>query len=140
MMNIQRISPEETFSLRTRLLDPNRTWRDGDETAIHYGAFIDGEVVGVASFFRQNQDEEIQNGHWRLRGMAVDELFQGKDIGRALVSTFLSNHQYQEIWCNARRGVEGFYVKLGFLPTYEFERKTGVWVTRMVLKSEDGFN
>lgn len=85
-------------------------YRPGDEDALHFGAFLNHEIVGVVSFF-----EEVEN-NWRIRGMAVDPAYQKRGIGRKLVLTGCKELQNATlIWCNSRISAIAFYEKLGFV-------------------------
>lgn len=138
-MEIRWIKPEQTHELRRlvlqRRVDKHKLGRPGDEQALHLGAFLDETLLGIASFFQQNQDEQTKEKHWRIRGMAVHPESQGKGIGKALVQFFMESkkEEIEEIWCNAREGAEGFYFKLGFRSDGLFERGHGVQAYRMVL-------
>ena len=60
-MEIKWISPEETHNLRAlvlqRIVDKHKLSRPGDEQALHLGAFVEENLVGIASFFQQDQEE-----------------------------------------------------------------------------------
>ena len=82
-MNIQSITSDETLDIRHTVLWPDKPLSfckvEGDETAHHYGAFIDEELICVASIY-------ITNSTARLRKFATLKNFQGKGIGRLLLN------------------------------------------------------
>ncbi len=82
----------------------------GDADATHFGAFCDGNLVGVGSFFPG--DEGV-----RLRKLAVAPEFQGHGVARALLQSALVQLRAQgcgQIWCHARVSAAEFYRRLGF--------------------------
>jgi GNAT superfamily N-acetyltransferase len=92
---------------------------DDDELTFHLGAFIDGKLVSVASFYFENQPQfEKEHPHqYRLRGMATLPEFQGQGLSSALLKTafpLIKQNQCTLLWCNARQPAEGFYQKVGF--------------------------
>ena len=105
---------------------------------MHLGAYENNQLIGVSSFFQQNQDEEIELGYWRVRGMVVIAEYRGKGIGRQILEYFMQNKrdEIKELWCNSRIDAEEFYVKLGFKSIGLVERREGLIVPRMVLRLE----
>ena len=83
------VNPEVTYELRAVVLNANKKKRLGDEIALHLAAYDGESVLGIASFFPQNQSEEFQHGHWRIRGMAVQPDLQGSGIGKKIVDYFI---------------------------------------------------
>jgi GNAT superfamily N-acetyltransferase len=109
------------------MLRPNGTLQDcvfrgdDDELTFHLGAFVDGRLASVASFYFENKAEfEAQHPHqYRLRGMATLPEFQGQGLSSALLKTafpLIKQNQCTLLWCNARVSAEGFYKKVGFVP------------------------
>lgn len=85
---------------------------DGDESAVHLGAFIAAELVGIASIYPGPNDA------WRLRAMAVVPERRGVGIGAALLDECIArcrSYDAAELWCNARTPAMGFYAKAGFI-------------------------
>jgi len=92
---------------------------DDDELTFHLGAFIEGKLVSVASFYFENKPEfETDHKHqYRLRGMATLPDNQGQGLSSALLKTafpLIKGNQCSLLWCNARESAEGFYQKVGF--------------------------
>lgn len=97
---------------------------DDDELTFHLGAFVDGKLVSVASFYFENhQAFEAKHPHqYRLRGMATLPEHQGQGLSSALLKIafpLIKQNQCTLLWCNAREAAEGFYKKVGFVPTGE---------------------
>jgi len=138
MMKIVVIKPEQTHLLRQKILRSNQPLEamvyshDTDQTTIHLGAFPEGfsidsdNPLGILSLYRESFPQQFErvatpaaSQEWRLRGMAVDEKFQGVGLGRRLIQTGIQqlvvNHQGSlRLWCNARVSALMFYQKLGF--------------------------
>lgn len=65
----------------------------------------------------------------QLRQMAVDEKWQGKNIGRKLVEFaegFAKDKGYQTIVLHARMVANKFYEKLGYIPSGEVFTEVGI--------------
>jgi predicted GNAT family N-acyltransferase len=59
----------------------------------------------------------LQEGHIKLRQMAIAERFQGKGIGKILMADgeqTAMEHGYGHIVLHARKTAEGFYTRLGY--------------------------
>ncbi|MEP6021469.1 MAG: GNAT family N-acetyltransferase [Paracoccaceae bacterium] len=91
-----------------------------DLTALHFGAFHEGTLVGVGSFFQDAQS-------YRLRKLAVEPEFQGKGAAGQLLSVAMQHLQSRgctKIWCDARVSASAFYARNGFqLGTKVFQKK-----------------
>ncbi|MFB3785290.1 MAG: GNAT family N-acetyltransferase [bacterium] len=88
---------------------------DRDATTRHFGAFYQERILGCLTFML---NEWLGNPAWQLRGMATDPAFTGKGIGRKLLR-FAETHllrvsPVRRLWCNARTGAVGFYLKQGW--------------------------
>lgn len=112
-MHIQRISWQDTIAIRHRVLWPGESPAfcrvEGDETAWHFGVFLNGELVSVASVFPEGSSA-------RLRKFATLATYQGRGIGSALLAHVLSVVQEAGLtyfWCDARESASGFYQKFG---------------------------
>ena len=81
---------------------------DDDAGTVHLVA-IDGggSVVGCATLLRDG--EALQ-----LRGMAVDEGWHGKGVGRAILDAVYPLAEGRTLWCNARLTAQPFYSKCGW--------------------------
>ncbi len=90
---------------------------DGDADALHLGAFIEGQLVCVASVF-------VDGNRARLRKFATLPEYQGQGIGGAVLSIllngdFLSDHGVEWFWCDAREAAMGLYQRFGLSPEGE---------------------
>jgi ribosomal protein S18 acetylase RimI-like enzyme len=121
MIEIKLISAEETYEIRKEILRKNiplteKTEGDFKESTFHLGAFIDGELVSVATFV-ENKNSYFKGNQYRLRGMATDRVYQGKGLGRKLIlkaEEILKVRKADVLWFNARIGALDFYKKLGY--------------------------
>lgn len=137
-MEIKWVDAEDTYDLRTHVLNSKRRERPGDDEAMHLAAYDKNKLIRVSSFFPQNQDEIYETGCWRVRGMVGIQEFRRKGIGKQILEHFMQNKsdEIKEFWCNSRIDAEEFYVKLGFKSKGLIERREGFMVPRMVLRLE----
>lgn len=121
---LRPISAAETRPLRQRVLRPHQPSEalvyPGDDAldTLHVGAYVEGELIGVASLYREAPPGEVDPCAWRLRGMAVQRESQGGGHGRALLEACLAHaraHGGARVWCNARTTASAFYARLGFV-------------------------
>lgn len=121
MIEVKLISAEESYKIRKEILRKNITLTekikgDFDEKTFHLGAFYMNNLLGVATFMK-NENSNFEGVQYRLRGMAVLENYQGKGIGKKLITkaiTLLKNRKVDVLWCNARIIAINFYKKIGF--------------------------
>lgn len=118
---VRRVPVEAILDLRHRILRaglPPETARfegDAEPTTHHLAAESHGRVVGCATILRRPWDGAPA---WQLRGMAVEEDWQGKGVGRRLLEEAerlvrRERHSLQ-MWCNARTPATPFYRRLGW--------------------------
>lgn len=84
--------------------------RDEDNSTIHLGAFLENRAIGVLTLLTNTKNVQI-------RGMAVLEKFQGKGIGKQLIShaeNLVYGRNFCTIWMNARRIAVPFYKRCGY--------------------------
>ena len=121
-LDIKALTSQETWPLRQRILRPHQTlaemaWPLDDATgAAHFGATLDGRLVGIASVI----PEPTPDGEpaMRLRGMAVAPEARSRGVGAALLERCLEHinaARARVVWCNARLGAEPFYLRAGFV-------------------------
>lgn len=123
-MDILRINPNDTYEIRHLMLRPDGTLSDckfdgdDDDQTFHLGAFIEGKLVSVASFYFEKHptitDHQYQ---YRLRGMATLEQHQRQGLSKALLKMafpIIKQNQCTVLWCNARTSAKGFYETVGF--------------------------
>lgn len=121
---IRQISAEETYPIRLPVLRPGRPVEecifqgDDDPTTIHLGAFVNAELVAVASYMRQKNPLFEDQLQYQLRGMAVLEEHQRSGLGKQLLleGEAILKQRFQEVllWFNAREIAIDFYKKFGY--------------------------
>lgn len=125
-VTVEQVRPELTYALRREVLRPGRGWDelqlpgDREHSTGHFAAYVDHEVVGVASVIEEPETDGP--GLWRLRGMAVAPENRGIGVGSAVltrVRDFVMRSGGGLLWCNARVSAEGFYRALGFVTVSE---------------------
>jgi len=113
-MDIKEITAPETLPLRHQVLWPDLSVEDcvlaDDEDGLHFGGFIEGQLICVASVF---EDEST----YRLRKFAVLPQMQGKGCGTKMlrhICAALKAKNVQTLWFDARKTAIPFYKRLGF--------------------------
>jgi ribosomal protein S18 acetylase RimI-like enzyme len=126
LIDIKTIEAQDTIDLRHKVMWPELPKKDvmlpEDADGMHLGAFRDGQLIGVGSFF--SEDKTVQ-----LRKLAVDEAFQGQGIARCLLTqafNLLTKNGFEVVWCHARVSATEFYRKIGFDLECEVFQKRGV--------------
>ena len=122
-MNVTLTQPEtdqdfqQYYNLRWRILRKPWGQTEGSERDItdvncyHIMAVINGDVAGVARL------EFTDHGFSQLRYMAVDDIYQGKGVGRSILDhmeQYSKENNAREIFLNARENALGFYEKSGY--------------------------
>ena len=112
---IVRIEPQQTLSIRQTVLWPEQpvtfSQVEGDESAHHYGAMLDGELVSVASIFPDGATSA------RLRKFATLSGMQGQGIGSKVLEHIFQQMRgdgFSILWCDGREQARAFYERLGF--------------------------
>lgn len=123
---IKSVQAGETLPLRQQVLWPGhpiaQSLVDGDETAMHFGGFIKGKLVCVASLFQHG--EAI-----RLRKFATAPDYQGQGIGSLMLKHLLVKAEAsgaKTFWFDARESALPFYERNGFHPEGERFFKSNV--------------
>jgi GNAT superfamily N-acetyltransferase len=143
---IRPISAADTIAVRWPVLRPGFPREtaifDGDDaaTTLHFGAFADGGLVGVATLYprRTARLPEVKDGTvvgvasvylipfpdrpgvspaYQLRGMATLPEVRGAGFGKALLDACVAaarEHGAGLLWCNARTSAVPFYEKNGW--------------------------
>jgi len=112
-MEIRSIDWQQTIALRHRVLWPDKLPEychvEGDVDGLHFGAYIDGVLVCVASvYFATNKA--------RLRKFATDSRYQNQGIGSSMllhIIDALKKTPANIFWCDARESALGFYKRFG---------------------------
>jgi len=91
--------------------------RDGESFVL--GAFVDGELVGMAGFFRSPEEKTRHKA--RVWGVYVKGAHRGKGIGRALMEEILRRAQLQSeleqvtlAVASGQAAARKLYLQLGF--------------------------
>lgn len=123
-MKVLRISAQDTYPIRMQLLVPNHELKkakfEGDEDediSFHLGAFIDGKLVSVASFFYERNSLFPDLHQYQLRGMATLPDHRNKGLSQELLNMafpIIKQNFCSIVWCNARISAQIFYEKVGF--------------------------
>ena len=130
-MKIKKIAWQQTIPLRHGVLWPNKPPEfchvDGDAAGLDFGAFIDQELVCVASVY-------LQNNKAQLRKFATDERYQHQGIRSKMLKhiiEWLQNTQVESFWCDARETALGFYQRFDMDTCSERFCKAGVYYYKM---------
>lgn len=125
-MEIKLIAADQTYDIRHQVLRPNQTLDachyplDFLQGTIHTGAFIEGQLISIASFFIENSPEFDAINQYRLRGMATLPEFRKHQAGSSQVKfaeEIMKSYGVDLWWCNARTTVSAYYEKLGLTIT-----------------------
>jgi len=113
-MIIRPISADQSLPLRKAVLWPNHpieaSMVQGDDSAVHFGGFVDDALICTASLFANGQDI-------RLRKFATDAGFQGQGHGSTMLKHLISYTRKQRLrrfWFDARKSAVPFYQRFGF--------------------------
>ncbi|WP_445709829.1 GNAT family N-acetyltransferase [Flavobacterium sp.] len=93
-----------------------------DESARHFGLFVNGEILSIISLFKENN--EIQ-----FRKFATLIEFQGLGYGTILLKNIIDlikKEGITKLWCNARIEKSKFYEKFNLKLTSEKFKKDGI--------------
>jgi GNAT superfamily N-acetyltransferase len=122
VLEIKKIAPEDTYSLRQSALRPNQPIEaskyenDYLEDTFHLGAFLDGILISIASFYKEKNPCFTDEVQFRLRGMATLPEYRKQKAGSSLIlhaEELLREKKVTLWWCNARATVSNYYKKLG---------------------------
>ncbi|NLS12633.1 GNAT family N-acetyltransferase [Vibrio sp. SM6] len=113
-VEVGEIAWQHTLALRHQVLEPEQNETDchidGDENSVHFGAFLDDRLIGIASVF-------VEDDQARLRYMATHPDFQSRGVAKALfnyVATELKFKAVTLLWCDSQKTNSRFYRQLGF--------------------------
>ena len=168
MITLKRVTADLVIPLRHKVLRPGQPIEkcffegDNDANSFHLAAFLNNEIVGVASFradnskfsskpeivqLLQNQNKELTKSlelsdsqplPYRLRGMAVDPTYQSKGIGKEILTEgeriCAEEKKTNILWFNARKNAFNFYQKLGYVFNSEEFSIDGVGIHRVMAK------
>ncbi|WIV13821.1 GNAT family N-acetyltransferase [Proteiniborus sp. MB09-C3] len=123
MLEIRKVNPEMTYSIRHSVLRPHQTFEDCKydtdyaDNAFHVGAFYQGKLISVASFCVEKYPDFSIEIQYRLRAMATLDSFRYLGAGRSIVNyaeKLLKEQDINFLWCKGRTTVQEYYKKLGF--------------------------
>ena len=120
MIQIKRISPQETYAIRKEVLRrniplPYEFNGDLDKSTFHLGVFKEDKLIAVSSYMKSSS-KSLLGEQYQLRGMATLNEFQGFGAGKLMVEeafSILAKLKVDYLWCNARIIAVKFYEKQG---------------------------
>ena len=125
-MLFQQIEAAITWPLRQEVMWPDQPMSyvrlPHDEEGIHFGGFIDHQLITVCSLF-------INGNEAQFRKLAVKQAFQGKGLGTRMLHHVFRYAQQQgvrRIWCNARYTKRHFYDRFNMRETNKTFQKGGI--------------
>jgi ribosomal protein S18 acetylase RimI-like enzyme len=123
-MRVLRISAQDTYPIRQQVLVPDHNLQkakfendDDEDLSFHLGAFVNGQLVSVTSFFYERNPLFQDQHQYQLRGMATLPEFQRQGLSSELLTMafpIIKQNFCTLLWCNARVPAIGFYEKVGF--------------------------
>ena len=126
-MKVLRITALDTYQIRQKVLVPDHSLAkakfendDDEDVSFHLGAFVDGKLVSVASFFYERNSLFPDQHQYRLRGMATLPDYQNQGLSSELLNMafpIIKQNFCSLLWCEARESAIGFYEKVGFKKT-----------------------
>ncbi len=125
-MKIEMINYINTLEIRHKVLWPNRPVSfcklEDDPKGKHYGGFLNGDLISVASVF-------IDNNSARLRKFATLKKYQNRGYGTKMINYIvdeLNESGIEIFWCDARVAAEEFYNRFGMSKKGEIFLKSDV--------------
>lgn len=125
MLEVKKIDSEQTYEIRHTVLRPHQSLEeckydtDNKQGSFHVGAFLDGQLISIASFCLEDLPDFSYERHYRLRAMATLDDYRNSGAGRAVVQFAekeIKNQDVYLLWCKGRTTVQQYYSKLGFSP------------------------
>ncbi|MDG2090335.1 MAG: GNAT family N-acetyltransferase [Gammaproteobacteria bacterium] len=96
----------------------------GEEDQLHFGCMNKDQLIGCIVVKPSDKEDSA-----KLRQMAVDASFQGKGVGKQLIS-YAENHLkekgFKNLELSARKSAQVFYKKLGYETIGEFYLEQGI--------------
>ncbi|WP_291869729.1 GNAT family N-acetyltransferase [Maribacter sp.] len=125
-LEIKQISASDTLPLRQSVMYPDYPLEyvilEKDSEGIHFGGFIEEELICVVSLFFINN--EVQ-----FRKLATLETYQKNGFGSQMIKhliAFSKTHNATKFWCNARTNKTSYYHKFGLKETKKTFTKSGI--------------
>lgn len=124
-IQIQEAPLDIVYQLRRDVMYPDRSLEEvklaEDDQCVHWGVYLDGEVVSVISLF---QDGAV----FRFRKFATRTDLQGKGYGSLLLEHTMQQAQEKGakmIWCRARLAAIRLYERFGMYQVGEPAEENG---------------
>lgn len=120
---VRAITGAETRPLRHSILVPHFTAEQlvypGDEAkdSLHVGAFVAGELAGIATIHRRPPPGDDRDTGWQIRGVATVPAHRGLGLATAMVEACIAHARGCAgtlVWCEARIRAANVYFRLGF--------------------------
>lgn len=135
-MDIKEIEASETWSLRHKVMWPNKPLDfvvlPNDDEGLHFGLYEKETLVSVISLFINGQEGQF-------RKFATDDYFQGRGYGTKLLSHLIEAAKklnLRSLKCNARMTAIEFYQRFGMKVASDIVRKNGKDYVMMELDFE----
>jgi GNAT superfamily N-acetyltransferase len=89
---------------------------DNEDSTFHLGLYFKEDLIGVASFMKNNHVLFDENMQYQLRGMAVLKSYQKKGLGYLLLEAgeIAVSQKCSRLWFNAREIAVNFYKRGGY--------------------------
>lgn len=122
-IKVKKITYSDTFPVRSAVLRQGKPIEtcffvgDDAQNTIHFGLFLENNLVGVASVFKSTSINFDKKSQFQLRGMAVLSAYQGFGFGAVIleeVCKFVAENKGEVLWFNAREKAVAFYQNFGF--------------------------
>ncbi|HLS12234.1 MAG TPA: GNAT family N-acetyltransferase [Flavobacteriaceae bacterium] len=115
---VEEILPIRSAELREGL-DPEqcRFEEDEDEGTVHFGLYINGEIIGCLTVLRKQHDKFDAPNQHQYRGMAISKAYQGNSLGNLLLNKadwMVLERKASFIWIHARKLAVNFYRRNGY--------------------------
>lgn len=137
-MRVERVDPGVTRALRNVVLRPGMDvdgdhWPDIERADAVTYAVLDDHATPVSTVTVIPEacpwrPDDLPA--WRLRGMATDDAWRGRGVGRVGLDAAVTHVRSEAatlLWCNARVVALSFYERAGFVVEGdEFVNRTGV--------------
>lgn len=130
-MHIQQVGLDDVWAMRQSVMYPHESLSfvqlEDDERGVHWGLYLDGELVSVISVFEKQ-------GSVQFRKFATKTYMQGKGYGTALLQYVMDQAAgtgKKNIWCNARTPAIGIYEKFGMKAVGNTWQKYGIEFIKM---------
>ena len=114
---VEAVRPVRGMVLRPGQSPEQLVWDDDDHPeALHVGAYLNGELVGIGTILPQGHEDHGEGG-WRIRGMATLPSARGEGVGGAVLDhclAYAKDRGARYFWCNARIAALSLYERRGF--------------------------